>query len=165
MSRIILVGMMGSGKSTVGQRLATALNSTFADTDQILVQRLGRPISKLFELYGEETFRQHETAVLRSLGPSDGILATGGGIVLREENWTELRRLGRSFFLHVDLEIMVDRLEKSRRKRPLLANDDWKERFATLYRERLPLYQKADVQISIHKNDFDSVVEQILNHL
>src|SRR5690349_9779443 len=103
----ILLGMMGAGKSAVGRALAELSGREFVDTDLLLQQRLGRPISQLFAVYGEDAFRDHETSILRSLEPLPVVLATGGGIVVREENWSELRRLGTTIYLRATPETII----------------------------------------------------------
>lgn len=163
MPHLILIGMMGSGKSTVGRILADTTGVPFADSDAVLEVRMGRTISQMFQLYGEEAFRAHETAVLKSFDPDPGILATGGGIVMREENWAEFARLGQTIFLDVDEEVLVRRLEASNRKRPLLAFEDWQDRFRELMKRRRPLYERADYRVEIGDEAFEDVVEKILN--
>ena len=116
----ILLGMMGAGKSSIGRNLAEASHRPFLDTDLLLQNRLGRPVSQIFQVYGEATFRDHETSILRNLEPEPVVLATGGGIVLREENWTEMRRLGITVFLDAAFETLTERLARSKKKRPLL---------------------------------------------
>lgn len=165
MARIVLLGMMGSGKSTVGRALATRLNVPFRDTDQLLEYRLGRHIPQIFQLYGEDAFRSHETSVLRGLEPLDSVTATGGGIVLREENWPELRRLGTTVFLNAYPEVLIKRLDQSSRKRPLLAQDDWESKLRELLAKRLPLYQQADITVDVKDEEIESVVEEIIKCL
>lgn len=162
---IVLVGMMGAGKSTVGRMLADSLNVGFKDTDSLIETRLGRPTSQVFKLFGEDTFRQHETAILRSLQPEDDVLATGGGIVLRDENWTEMRRLGSTIFLDVDADRLKERLRRSKRKRPLLERDDWEEAFGQILESRRPLYLKADITVPVDTEDFTETIEKILEEL
>lgn len=162
MSKLILVGMMGSGKSTVGRMLAEETGLPFADTDSLLEVKIGRTISQMFRLYGEETFRGHETAILKGLEPEPGVLATGGGIVLREENWTEIRRLGSSLFLNVNEEILIRRVGESSRKRPMLELENWEDRFRELMAVRRPYYMKADFVIDIETEEFDEVLDRIL---
>lgn len=163
MPHLVLIGMMGSGKSTVGRILAEHTGVPFADTDAVLEVRLGRTISQMFSLYGEEAFRAHETAVLQSFEPDPGILATGGGIVTREENWNEFKRLGQTIFLNVEEEVLMARLAQSARKRPLLEFDDWEDRFKKLYRSRIDLYRRADYVVDIGDDEFEDVVDKILN--
>ena len=153
--------MMGAGKSTVGRLLAEKAHRTFQDTDQLIVQRLGRPIGQLFSVYGQEAFRDHETSILRSLEPQKCVLATGGGIVLREANWIELRRLGVVAYLDIPVELLIERLEKSTKKRPLLAVDDWKERVSELLCERRPLYEKADIVLQFSDEDHGRAADKL----
>ncbi|CAN5535894.1 shikimate kinase [soil metagenome] len=157
----ILVGMMGSGKSAVGRALADASQRKFVDTDLLLQARFGRPVSQIFEIYGESTFRDHETSILKGLQPEPVVLATGGGIVLREENWTELRRLGVIIFLHASEETLLDRLEKSKRKRPLLEAEDWKERAIAIYEKRLPTYLQADIIVPVDNLEIEEAAERV----
>jgi len=165
---IVLVGMMGAGKSTVGRMLADALGVGFKDTDSLIENRLGRPTSQVFKLFGEETFRQHETAILRSLAIDNDVLATGGGIVLRDENWAEMKRLGPVVFLDVEAQRLQERLRKSKRKRPLLEREDWEDVLAELLKTRRPLYLKADIVVEVDTEDFSEtilkIVEQLENH-
>jgi shikimate kinase len=155
----ILLGMMGSGKSSIGKALAEATERRFLDTDILIENRFGRRISEIFRVYSEEAFRDHETSVLKSLDVTDSVIATGGGIVLREENWCELRRLGTTVFLDVDVGLLRTRLEGARRIRPLLAQDGWFEQLKSLYERRRPLYEQADVRIVLGDMDVPACVE------
>ncbi len=143
--KLVLVGMMGAGKSTVGMTLAKLLDVPFEDTDSILQHKLGSSIKKIFGLYGEEAFRFHETAILKSIERGPGVIATGGGIVLVERNWIELRRIGTVIFLDVPPEQLKERLLNSKRKRPLLEVEDWQEKFDGIYAERRAFYEMADI--------------------
>ena len=155
----ILVGMMGSGKSTVGKLLATRSGRPFEDTDQLVVHRLGRPIHQLFSIYGQDAFRDHETSVLRSLEPSGKVLATGGGIVIRDANWAELRRLGIVAFLDLPAELLIERLGQSARRRPLLEFEDWPDRLRNILDERRPLYERADIVLQLQSEDLGDAAE------
>lgn len=161
MAYLILVGMMGSGKSTVGRLLAEELDRDFVDSDVALQHKLGRTVPQLFKLFGEETFRQHETAFLRNLEPGDIVLSTGGGVVMREDNWVEMRRLGQTVFLDVDPTTIMDRLSTSRRKRPLLETDDWEETFMQIWSNRRDLYLKADFHIEVGADEFEAVASRV----
>lgn len=161
MPYIVLVGMMGSGKSTVGRALAESLDVPFADTDSMLERRIGRRIPQLFDMFGEATFRDHETSVLQNIEEDNGVLATGGGIVLREQNWKELRRLGVVLYLDVDADVLADRLERSNRKRPLLASDDWREKLTRMLADRRPLYLKADFSVKVADEPITEVVGRV----
>jgi len=157
--------MMGSGKSTVGRKLATALGCEFEDTDNLIISRFGRPIDQVFRIYGEEAFREHEHSMLKGLEPKGRVLATGGGIVLRDDNWVEMRRLGKVVHLHACVESLIERLAKSRRKRPLLQFPDWMDIYRNLYATRAPLYAKADITIEASNRSHDEVVLAIVEAL
>lgn len=154
--------MMGAGKSSIGRLLAERAGRDFADTDTLLVHRLGRPIPQIFRLYGEPAFRDHETSILRNLEPGALVLATGGGTVLRTENWDELRRLGTTIYLQASLSTLLGRLERTRYRRPLLLADDWHGRVAEILRGREGLYRQADLSISVDGLSADETTEAIL---
>lgn len=158
----ILLGMMGSGKTTVGRRAAELADVPFTDTDQMLVRRLGRPVHQLFQYYGEEAFRQHETKILTDIEPGDGVLATGGGIILRPENWEEMRRLGTTIFIKVPEELLIERLATAKKRRPLLETENWEERVREILAKRMPLYLQADYVIEAPENSIDLAAERIL---
>ncbi len=157
----ILVGMMGAGKSTLGRELAKISGRDFKDTDTLLQNRFGRPVAQIFEVYGEETFRGHETSVLKGLEPTNTVLATGGGIVVREENWVELRRLGMTIFLDVPLEDLIRRLTISKKRRPLLEVEGWQTRLRDLYEYRLPMYKMADMSFSVDFDDSTALAKRL----
>jgi shikimate kinase len=161
----ILIGMMGAGKSSVGRALAELSGREFLDTDLMLQNRLGRPIPQIFQVYGEDAFRDHETSILRSLQPTPAILSTGGGIVLREANWVEMRRLGLTIYLKAAPEILIARLEASKKKRPLLQVEEWPERVRELLERRAALYEKADVTVELDTEDVQTGARLILDNL
>lgn len=162
MGYLVLVGMMGSGKTTIGRTAAEHEGVPFDDTDLILTRRLGRTIPQIFQLYGEEAFRSHETSVLASIEPETGVLATGGGIVLREENWVHLKRLGTTVFLDVPVEALIARLAMAKKRRPLLEVDGWDQKVRDLLDYRRPLYQKADVTLFIEEGDVEATANRLL---
>ncbi len=138
-----LVGLPGSGKSTVGRQLARRLAVPFFDSDQVIEQRLGCSIRLFFEREGEAAFRDHETAVIDELCALDRcVLATGGGSVLREENRKRLRSLDRVFYLQAAPEQLFSRVRRDR-GRPLLQVADPLERLRQLCEERDPLYRET----------------------
>ncbi|MCX7800378.1 MAG: shikimate kinase [Fimbriimonadales bacterium] len=152
----ILVGMMGSGKTSVGRELAHRTGRQFVDTDHLIQHQTGMTVAEIFDSLGESEFRRSETEALRSLRPSAAVVATGGGIVTRDENWVEMRRIGTTLFLDVSWERLAIRLRRSRFRRPLLASDDWRDKLRTLWEARRPLYLRADVRVEI---DRQSVAE------
>jgi len=149
----ILVGMMGAGKSSVGRHLSELSGREFRDTDLLLQNRFGRTISQIFQLYGEATFRAHETSVLQTLEPEPIVLATGGGIVMKPENWAELRRLGITCFLNASASVLHERLEASKKKRPLLETENWEQKVTDLLDARMPLYMQADFTLNVDPDD------------
>jgi len=157
----ILLGMMGAGKSSIGRSLADLAERDFLDTDTLLQVRLGRPIPQIFAIYGESTFRDHETSILRNLDPGPAVLATGGGIVSRPENWTEMRRLGTTIFLDASLETLIARLAKSKKKRPLLEVPDWEQQLESLLERRRPLYREADIVVSVDDVELEVAAQRV----
>lgn len=161
----ILIGMMGSGKSTVGRLLAERSGRKFIDTDQLIVHRLGRPIHQLFSIYGQDAFRDHETSVLKGIPAEPAVLATGGGIVLRESNWVEMRRIGLVVHLDTPPELLIERLERSAKRRPLLEVENWQQRLRDLIEERKPLYERADYVVHIQSEDLEQAAEKLYEAL
>ncbi|HNT40166.1 MAG TPA: shikimate kinase [Rubrivivax sp.] len=140
---IALVGMPGSGKSTVGRQLARHLRVGFVDSDAVLEQRLGMPIRDWFAQHGEESFRDREQAVIDELTQGTaGVLATGGGAVLRPSNRDALHSRCHVFYLRASPEDLARRLRHDT-QRPLLQVSDPLARLRALYRERDPLYRRT----------------------
>jgi shikimate kinase len=139
---IYLIGMMGSGKTTIGKYLAQDFNYRFVDTDQTIEAIAKKPITQIFEESGETDFRELETQVLAELSVyTRSVIATGGGIVQEQINWSYLRH-GLIVWLDVDLAILKKRLVKDE-TRPLAG------KLESLLTTRRPLYAQADIQISI----------------
>ena len=140
---VFLVGMMGSGKTTVGRHLATLLGFEFEDTDAIVEARSGADIGWIFDVEGEAGFRDREQrAIAEATKGRRLVLATGGGAVLRAENRCLLRQRGVVVHLDAAADVLLDRLGRDRR-RPLLQGENVAERIAALRAERQPLYQAA----------------------
>lgn len=160
---IVLIGFMGSGKTSVGIRLAKKLSYTFLDTDSLIVEKEGRSISEIFDTNGEEYFRKLETELLIELNSStnSGVISTGGGMPMKEENKKLLRSLGRVIFLDVSKEVILKRLEGDT-KRPLLAHEDKEERIQALLMKRLPDYIScAHVMIQTSDKSFNEIMNEI----
>src|SRR5688572_8740329 len=121
---IFLVGMMGSGKTTLGRALAQRLHMPFADTDRLLVDRTGVPVTTIFEIEGEEGFRKRESTVLAELAQGrDQVIATGGGAILAPENRAAMRAGGTVIYLRARLEHLWERTRHDS-SRPLLKTAD-----------------------------------------
>ncbi|MFZ4764052.1 MAG: shikimate kinase [Roseimicrobium sp.] len=142
-ANIVLVGLMGSGKSTVGRLTAQSLGFSFVDTDQLIVEEAGLSIPDIFAKDGESGFRARETFALRSLLGHQGlVVATGGGIVTQTENRLLLRQLGFVVWLNADPLTLHQRTAHSH-DRPLLRNDDPAGTLRMLYEVRRDLYQQV----------------------
>ncbi len=165
MASLVLVGMMGSGKTTVGRIVAGRLDVPLKDTDKLLQHLLGRPVHQIFQHYGEDAFRQHESRLLRDMATEECVLSTGGGTVIREENWPELKRLGTTLFLDVDVEVLRARLATAKKIRPLLEVPGWETRVDELLAERRPMYERADFVLRLKDEDAEAVAEKVLGLL
>ncbi len=142
-SNIFLVGPMGAGKSTVGRQLAKTLGRKFYDSDKEIEKRTGVSISWIFEMEGEEGFRQREHKILDELTKLNNIvLATGGGAVLDGENRRMLQSRGYVVYLSASIEQLMRRTSKDK-KRPLLQTADPKQKIIELVAEREPLYKET----------------------
>jgi shikimate kinase len=163
---LTLVGLPGSGKSTVGRQLARRLGLSFTDTDHAIEQRIGCSIREFFEREGEAAFRDIEEEVIRELAQQDGgVLATGGGAVLRPANRERLRAGGHVIYLRSTPEEIFRRLRHDT-NRPLLQVADPLERLRTLYEERDPLYREtAHFTIETGRPSVPTLVNMILMQL
>lgn len=162
---IVLVGLMGAGKSTVGRRLATAMHLPFFDADHEIETAAGCTIADFFERYGEPAFREGERRVIQRLlvGPRH-ILATGGGAFMDETTREIIKRLGISVWLRADLDLLMARVSK-RQTRPLLKTGDPRATMERLMNERYPTYSQADITIDSNAGPHESIVQQIITQL
>ncbi|MEM6423753.1 MAG: shikimate kinase [Cyanobacteria bacterium P01_D01_bin.128] len=162
-TNLYLIGMMGAGKTSVGKRLSKQLNYRFFDTEALIEQATGESIAQIFATEGENAFRQLETDVLAQLAPYTRlVVATGGGIVLKPENWGYLQH-GIVVWLDAPLSALLKRLSGDR-NRPLLQTDDLALKLETLMSERHRFYQQADVRVSSGKSDKPkAVAERVVN--
>lgn len=137
---IFLIGPMGSGKTTLGRRVAESLGRKFIDLDEELEKRCGVEVAVIFEIEGEAGFREREHALLAEIAEGHGrVVATGGGSVLREDNRSILRNGGLVVWMKTSVAQQLKRLERDRR-RPLLAAPDREEKLIRMAAERNPLY-------------------------
>lgn len=164
--RIFLVGMMASGKTTIGRQLAALLGYDFKDTDALVEQRAGADISWIFDVEGEDGFRDREQLALE-LGTRQPnvVVATGGGAVLREDNRRLMRGRGTVVYLSAPAALIAARAARDRR-RPLLQVDDVRAAVETLVRERHPLYRDvAHWEVEIEGKAARSLAADIANLL
>lgn len=166
MRNVFLIGPMGSGKTTIGQRLARRLGLNFHDTDQEIQGRTGVDISLIFEIEGEEGFRDRESRVLEELTSADQVLiATGGGAILRESNRKCLRERGVVVYLQATVEQQMERLRNDK-SRPLIQQEDREAKLIELAGVRGPLYEAlADYTFPSRYRSVDQSVERIYKAL
>jgi shikimate kinase len=160
---IVLVGLMGAGKSSIGRRLARALAAPFADADDEIVAAAGLSIPDIFQIYGEPRFRELERRVIARLlegGPM--VLALGGGAFIDPETRARVKECAVSVWLRADLDTLVARTTRKRGTRPLLERGDPHEILAALMRERYPIYALADHTVDSQVEPHESVIERIL---
>ncbi|MEZ0169194.1 shikimate kinase [Microvirga sp. TS319] len=162
---IVLVGLMGAGKSTVGRRLAQMLKLPFRDADHEIEAAAGMTIPDIFAIHGEEHFRDGERRVIaRLLQEGPMVLATGGGAFMNEETRRNVAEHGISVWLKADLDILMRRVRK-RDTRPLLRNPDPEGTMRRLMELRHPVYALADLTIDSHEAPHDRVVADIIKAL
>jgi shikimate kinase len=163
---IVLIGFMGAGKSSVGRTLARMTGLPRFDTDEMVAARFGLTVSEIFEIHGEEGFREAETEALRELsGKRGAVVTTGGGIVLKPENVDLVRQLGTIVHLDADEETLFRRINR-RTSRPLLRTENPRATLTELLRVRLPLYREAaDIQVDTSLLTHDEVAKKILNQI
>ena len=163
---IVLIGMMGAGKSVVGRCLQRRTKLVLLDTDDIVASKFGISIPEIFSHYGEQAFREAETQALRELTTmKQAIIVTGGGIVLREENVDFLKRLGPLVWLDGKEATLFERASQAR-TRPLLQGENPREAFAQMIRTRLPLYAKvAHIRVDTSVLTEDEIAVAILSKL
>lgn len=157
MKNLVLIGMPGSGKTKLSRLLAARLGLTAVDTDQRVAEKAGKTIPEIFAEDGEKAFRDLETAAVREAAALEGaVIATGGGVVLREENMAALRQTGVVFFRDRSPAAIVG---EDLTGRPLIGGDS--ERVYRLYRERLPLYQKYAHHTVPHTDTLEEAADLI----
>jgi shikimate kinase len=159
---IVLVGLMGAGKSCVGRRLAAAIGLPFVDADKEIEEAAGCSIPELFNRYGEAAFRDGERRVIRRLleGPLQ-VLATGGGAFMDPRTRAEIRQKGIAVWLRADLDLLVRRTQR-RGNRPLLNVVDPQAKLAELMAERYPVYAEADIIVDSDDSPPEVTVERVI---
>ena len=159
---VILVGMMGAGKTSVGKRLAAKLGLPFADADAEIEAGAQLTISEIFERFGEPYFREGERKVIaRLLNGGPLVLATGGGAFMNAATRDNIARHGVSIWLKPSFDVLLARVRK-KSNRPLLKTADPEQTLRRLLEERSPTYALADFTVELHDGSHDSVVDAIL---
>ena len=162
---IVLVGMMGAGKSTIGRRLGARLRLPFLDADIEIEAAASMSIPEIFETHGEPYFRDGEARVIaRLLESGPAVIATGGGAFMREETRNRIREKAVSLWLKADVDTIMKRV-KRRADRPLLRTEDPAATVARLLEAREPVYQSADLTIASRDVPHDRVVDECIDAL
>ncbi|WP_306249495.1 shikimate kinase [Parvularcula sp. IMCC14364] len=162
---IVLVGIMGVGKTTVGRRLASLLKMPFFDADAEIELAAGMPVAEFFERYGEKEFRKGERRVMsRLLDQAPHVLATGGGAFADEMIRSLIQKKAISVWLQADLKVLIERTSR-RDTRPLLKDKNPAEVLTRLLEERTPFYEQADIHIACKEGPHMRTAEKILQSL
>lgn len=162
---VVLIGLMGAGKSTIGRRLALRTGREFVDSDDEIVDAAGCSIADIFAIHGEKIFRDLEQRVIkRLLDRDDIILATGGGAWMQPLVRELIQSKAVSVWLNADLQVLLDRVEK-RNHRPLLEQGDKREILSKLMEERYPIYAEATLSVDSNNGPHNQVVERVIETL
>ena len=163
---IILIGPMGSGKSTIGNIIARRLHREFQDSDHFIEERTGVDVARIFDVEGEQGFRDRESnALTELLSENNRVIATGGGSVLRRQNQQLLKQKGYIVFLDTTVNQQMQRLQRDK-KRPLLQTENPRERLESLLLERRPIYlDLADLAVKTDKRMARRLATDIIDQL
>ncbi|HWJ69377.1 MAG TPA: shikimate kinase [Sphingobium sp.] len=162
LSSLVLVGLMGVGKSTVGRRLAARLDLPFIDADDEIERAAGMSIQEIFDTYGEAQFRDGERRVIaRLIDGTPKVVATGGGAFVNDETRQLILEKATAIWLDADINILVERVSR-REGRPLLKDRDPRDVLTTLASSRAPFYAQAPIRIMSSDSPHDATVEKIM---
>lgn len=163
---VVLVGMMGVGKSSIGRRLAARLGVPFVDADTEIEKSADMSIPDIFARHGEPYFRSGEARVIaRLLDGGPQVLATGGGAFMNEATRAAIRAKGVSVWLSAEFDVLVRRIAKRKNDRPMLQTDDPAETLRQLLKLRDPVYALADLTVQSRETPHDSIVSEIITAL
>jgi shikimate kinase len=162
---VVLVGLMGAGKTSVGRPLAKRLGLEFIDADDEIEQAAQCSIEQIFERHGEAVFRDGEQRVIaRLLAGATHVLATGGGAFMRKKTREAIRQRGISVWLRADLELLLGRVSR-RKNRPLLKNENPRQTLEKLMEERYPVYAEADIVVDSGDQSPATIVDTVIESL
>ena len=158
---IVLCGMMGAGKTSVGIKIADLTGMRWYDTDDLITEKYGR-IPAICDLYGENRFREMESEIVKNVSDEDNVvISTGGGCVLRPENSAALKKHGKIVFLKVDIEVLFERTGHTSDDRPLLKNTTF-DKMKELLDYRSPIYEScADFTVDTNGKDIETVAREV----
>jgi shikimate kinase len=160
---VVLVGMMGVGKTSIGRRLATRLGIAFVDADGEIEKAAGMSIPDIFARHGEAAFRDGEARVIaRLLETGPQVLATGGGAFMNKGTRAAIKAKGVSVFLAAEFEVLMRRIAKRKNERPMLQTDDPAQTLRQLLAQREPVYALADVTVQSREEPHEAIVGEIV---
>jgi len=163
---IVLIGMMGVGKSSIGRRLGSRLGVPFVDADTEIEQAAGMSIADIFARHGEAAFRSGEARVIaRLLNGGPQVLATGGGAVMNEPTRALIKERGVSIWLSAELDLLLRRISKRKAERPMLQTEDPAATLRDLLTTRQPIYAQADITVQSRDVPHDAIVTEIIEAL
>ncbi len=163
---IVLIGFMGTGKSTIGMKLAERLKMQFIDMDREIEKLTGMSIQVLFKKHGEIRFRSEESLMSKKLGARNNlVIATGGGVVLNPENMEILRKSGILVCLDAHPEVIMARVNRKKGSRPLLKKNLGIEDIEKMIEEREEYYSQADFRVDTSNKEMDKIVQEIIQTL
>ena len=166
MKNIVLIGFMGTGKSTVSRFLAGKLNRRYIDTDREIERLIGKTVARIISDYGMIRFRSEEALLVRKLAAEeDLVIATGGGTLLDPENYRLLRQSGILVCLTASPEVIYNRVKRKKNNRPLLAKGDLMEQITKLSEERRELYRRVDFTVDTGGGSLEETVNSIVDYI
>jgi shikimate kinase len=166
MKNVVLIGFMGTGKSTIGRLLANRLNRRFVDTDKEIERITGKTTARLISSHGMVRFRSEEALLVKKLVKEKGlVIATGGGTLLNEENYQLLGENGIFIGLSASHEVIYNRVKRKKKDRPLLDKGNLDEQITKLLEERREIYQKVALTVDTGLSSPDETVEEIVRFL
>lgn len=162
---VVLVGLMGAGKTCIGKRLARKLGMDFVDADAEIEAAADRTVSEIFAEFGEQAFRDGERRVIaRLLSERPRVIATGGGAFMDAETRANARQNGISIWLKADIDVLLQRVSR-RNNRPLLQGGDKRQKLEDLMTQRYPTYAEADLTVNTANESPDSTVQKVYDAL
>ena len=163
---IVLIGLMGSGKSAIGRTIARMLARRFIDTDRIIERKTGKTIQQIFKEEGESKFRTYEKEAIKKVSQYVGVvIATGGGSVKDVDSFNNLKSSGWIIALYASPEILYQRIEGKRIRPLLLQQEDPVKKLEEIFNERKSMYARADFQINTENKEIDEISQEIINLL
>jgi shikimate kinase len=161
-NNVVLIGMMGSGKTSVARYLSSIINYNIYDTDEMIENMTNLKIKDIFELHSEEYFRELESNILIELSlKSNSIISCGGGIILKEKNRELLRELN-TVYLETSIDVLIIRLQNERDNRPLISSKDFETKLEEIYYYRKNLYlQCSSINVNTDNKNIEQVTKEI----